>query len=142
MVFISQDPPFVQKVNISSPLPTGEIPKELLQGFCIDLIEALSKHAKFHYKIYLHQSYGGLVEELKKKVGRYFGQSFKQCYGFSGATSAHSCEFFRKRPALIIDRSLTFIRDKCLCEFGLTRIIRQGDVGRDGNPFKCFVEGS
>jgi len=50
------------------PLPTGRVPKNLLQGFCMDLIKELSKEANFDYEIYLHKSYGGMVEELKKKV--------------------------------------------------------------------------
>ncbi|XP_068679822.1 glutamate receptor ionotropic, kainate 2-like isoform X2 [Montipora foliosa] len=62
------EPPFVEKVNTSVPLPAGKIPKGLLHGFCIDLIEALSQQAKFNYDIYLHHSYSGMVEELKKKT--------------------------------------------------------------------------
>ena len=58
----------MEKVNTSVPLPAGKIPKGLLHGFCIDLIEALSQQAKFNYDIYLHHSYSGMVEELKKKV--------------------------------------------------------------------------
>ena len=50
------------------PLPTGRIPKNLLQGFCMDLITELSKEANFDFEIYLHKSYAGMVEELKKKV--------------------------------------------------------------------------
>ena len=34
----------------------------------MDLIEELSKEANFDYEIYLQKSYGGMVEELKKKV--------------------------------------------------------------------------
>ncbi|KAK2574078.1 Glutamate receptor 2 [Acropora cervicornis] len=62
------EPPFVEEVNKSVQLPAGKIPKGLLHGFCIDLIEALSKEAKFDYDIYLHHSYVGMVEELKKKT--------------------------------------------------------------------------
>ena len=58
----------MQAVNISVPLPAGRIPKKLLQGFCIDLIEELSKIAKFDYDIYLHESYDGMVNELKQQV--------------------------------------------------------------------------
>lgn len=49
-------------------LPTGKVPKELLQGFCMDLIEELSKLAKFKYDIYLDKNYDGVVEELIHKV--------------------------------------------------------------------------
>lgn len=60
-------------MNASVPLPTsGKIPRKLLQGFCIDLIEELSKLANFKYEIYLQQSgYAGMVQELKDKVGIY-----------------------------------------------------------------------
>ena len=58
----------MEKVNKSVPLPGGKIPKPLLQGFCMDLIAELAKEAKFDYEIYMHKSYGGMVEELKKKV--------------------------------------------------------------------------
>ncbi|KAJ7387560.1 hypothetical protein OS493_000891 [Desmophyllum pertusum] len=64
-----QEPPFVEKVNESVPLPaSGRIPKQLLRGFCIDLIEELSKEANFKYEIYLHTEYGGMVDELTKKA--------------------------------------------------------------------------
>lgn len=66
--FSYQEPPFVEKVNESMQLPTGRVPKNLLQGFCMDLIKELSKEANFDYEIYLHKSYGGMVEELIKKV--------------------------------------------------------------------------
>ena len=55
-------------MNESVTLPTGKIPKELLQGFCMDLIEELSKLAKFKYDIYLDKNYDGVVEELIHKV--------------------------------------------------------------------------
>lgn len=44
------------------------VPKTLLQGFCMDLIEELSKLAKFEYDIYLDKNYDGLVEELTQQV--------------------------------------------------------------------------
>jgi len=34
----------------------------------MDLIKELSKEANFDYEIYLHKTYGGMVDELKKKV--------------------------------------------------------------------------
>ena len=64
-----QEEPFVEKVNESVRLPkVGIVPKTLLQGFCIDLIEELSKLAKFEYDIYLDKNYDGLVEELTQQV--------------------------------------------------------------------------
>ncbi|XP_073257568.1 glutamate receptor 2-like [Porites lutea] len=61
--------PFVEKVNESVRLPKvgKKVPKTLLQGFCIDLIEELSKLAKFEYDIYLDKNYDGLVEELTQQ---------------------------------------------------------------------------
>ena len=64
----SQEPPFVEKVNESTPLPDGIIPKNQLQGFCIDLIEEISKKANFDYEIYLDNSYKGMVDALKSQV--------------------------------------------------------------------------
>lgn len=65
-----QEEPFVEKVNESVRLPKvgKKVPKTLLQGFCIDLIEELSKLAKFEYDIYLDNNYDGLVEELTQQV--------------------------------------------------------------------------
>lgn len=64
-----QEEPFVEKMNESVRLPkVGIVPKTLLQGFCIDLIEELSKLAKFEYEIYLDKNYDGLVEELTQQV--------------------------------------------------------------------------
>ncbi|XP_027060273.1 glutamate receptor ionotropic, kainate 2-like [Pocillopora damicornis] len=61
------EPPFVEKVNESTPLPDGIIPKNQLQGFCIDLIEEISKKANFDYEIYLDNSYKGMVDALKSQ---------------------------------------------------------------------------
>lgn len=69
ILVLFQEEPFVEKVNESVRLPKGDIvPKTLLQGFCIDLIEELSKLAKFEYDIYLDKNYDGLVEELTQQV--------------------------------------------------------------------------
>lgn len=69
ILLLFQEEPFVEKVNESVRLPKGVIvPKTLLQGFCIDLIEELSKLAKFEYDIYLDKNYDGLVEELTQQV--------------------------------------------------------------------------
>ena len=69
ILLLFQEEPFVEKVNESVRLPKGGIvPKTLLQGFCIDLIEELSKLAEFEYDIYLDKNYDGLVEELTQQV--------------------------------------------------------------------------
>lgn len=69
ILLLFQEEPFVEKVNESVRLPkAGIVPKTLLQGFCIDLIEELSKLAKFEYDIYLDKNYDGLVEELTQQV--------------------------------------------------------------------------
>ena len=69
ILLLFQEEPFVEKVNESVRLRKGDIvPKTLLQGFCIDLIEELSKLAKFEYDIYLDKNYDGLVEELTQQV--------------------------------------------------------------------------
>lgn len=69
ILLLFQEEPFVEKVNESVRLPKDDIvPKTLLQGFCIDLIEELSKLAKFEYDIYLDKNYDGLVEELTQQV--------------------------------------------------------------------------
>lgn len=48
----------------------GKVSEGVLQGFLIDVIEELSKEAKFEYEIYLRSdgSYSKVIEELKNQV--------------------------------------------------------------------------
>lgn len=48
----------------------GKVSEGVLQGFLIDVIEELSKEAKFDYEIYLRSdgSYSNVIEELKNQV--------------------------------------------------------------------------
>lgn len=59
-------------VNKSAKLEdlAGKVSEGVLQGFLVDVIEELSKEAKFDYEIYLRSdgSYSNVIEELKKQV--------------------------------------------------------------------------